>query len=121
MNIIFAIAAGGALGSVLRHCAVIALNAAFPYGTLLVNVFGSFLIGLLVEWLALRGDLPQEVRAFIVTGFLGGFTTFSAFSFDALKLMETGQGTMTALYILLSVALSLAAVFFGVYLVRHGG
>lgn len=121
MNMIFAIAAGGALGSILRHYAVAALNAAFPYGTLFVNVLGSFLIGLLIEWLALKGNLPQETRAFLITGFLGGFTTFSAFSADALRLADTGAVTQAILYILLSVGLSLLAVFSGVYLVRHGG
>ena len=118
MNIFLAVAAGGALGSVLRHSLMGALNAAFPYGTLVVNVVGSFAIGALMELFALKWNLPIAAQAFLITGFLGGFTTFSAFSFDVLKLVDTGQAAMAALYVLLCVGLSLLAVFGGVFLIR---
>lgn len=122
MYLIFAIALGGGLGSVARHYSVAAAaslwGAAFPYGTLLVNVLGSFVIGALMETMAQKWQVSLEVRAFLVTGFLGGFTTFSAFSFDVLKLAETGQYLSALLYGSLSVVLSLAAIFCAVYLVR---
>jgi len=122
MNMILAIAIGGGLGSVTRHYAITAAGnlwgAAFPYGTLLVNVVGSFIIGALMETMALKWQVSLETRAFLVTGFLGGFTTFSAFSFDVLKLVDTNQYLTAGLYVLLSVGLSLFAIFSAVYLVR---
>ncbi len=122
MNMILAIALGGGLGSVTRHYAIIAAASrwgiAFPYGTLLVNVMGSFIIGALMETMAQKWQVSLEIRAFLVTGFLGGFTTFSAFSFDVLKLVDTDQYFPAALYVLLSVGLSLAAIFAAVYLIR---
>lgn len=122
MNMIMAIGLGGAFGAVMRHyavafCAKMAGNF-FPYGTLFVNVTGSLLIGILMESLALKWPLSLEMRAFLITGLLGGFTTFSAFSFDLYKLIETGHVPLAALYIILSVFLSLAALFAGVYIVR---
>jgi CrcB protein len=122
MNLILAIAVGGGLGSVARHYAIATANnmwgQAFPYGTLLVNVLGSFIIGVLMEAMALKWQVSLETRAFLVTGFLGGFTTFSAFSFDVLKLVDTDQYLSASLYVLSSVALSLAAIFLAVYLIR---
>jgi CrcB protein len=122
MNMILAIALGGGLGSVARHYAIAATNGilggGFPYGTLLVNVLGSFIIGALMESMALKWQVPLETRAFLVTGFLGGFTTFSAFSFDVLKLVDTDRYLTAFLYVLLSVALSLGAIFGAVHLIR---
>jgi fluoride exporter len=122
MGMIIAIAAGGGLGALARHYAAAGAmhlwGAAFPYGTLLVNVTGSFLIGLLMETMALKWQVSLEMRAFLVTGLLGGFTTFSAFSFDVLKLAETDQTLAALLYVFLSVALSLAAIFAAVSLAR---
>ena len=122
MNMILAIALGGGLGSVSRHYTVTAATnlwgAAFPYGTLLVNVLGSFIIGALMETLALKWQVSQEMRGFLFTGFLGGFTTFSAFSLDVLKLAETNQFFTALIYVLLSVGLSLAAIFLAVHLMR---
>ena len=119
---LFSVAAGGALGSVARHYAVLLaaqfFGAAFPFGTFFVNVVGSFLIGFLMEAVALRWNAPLEARAFMVTGFLGGFTTFSAFSFDVFKLAETGAWPTAFLYILGSVVLSIMAVFVAVYIAR---
>jgi CrcB protein len=109
---ILSIALGGAIGSVLRHLAVTAVGA--PWGTALVNVAGSFAIGVLYVLLASRTSLSP----LLMTGILGGFTTFSAFSLDTLKLWETGQMTQAALYAVGSVLLSLAAVAAGVSLTR---
>lgn len=122
MNMILAIALGGGLGSVLRHYAVNTVTGifgdSFPYGILLVNVLGSFIIGALMETMALKWQVPLETRAFLVTGLLGGFTTFSTFSFDVLRLIETNQYITAALYVFLSVALSLTAIFVAIYLIR---
>ena len=122
MNMILAIAIGGGLGSVARHYAISAAAGLwgqnFPYGTLIVNVLGSFIIGALMEGFALKWQVSQETRAFLITGCLGGFTTFSAFSFDTLKLVDTNQFIPASLYVLLSVGLSLAAIFMAVHLIR---
>jgi CrcB protein len=106
------IALGGALGSVLRYLMVSALGA--PIGTLAVNVLGSFAIGVLFVWL----DARDGWQVFLMTGVLGGFTTFSAFSLDTLKLIQTGQTLQAAAYAGVSVALSLAAVALGVALMK---
>jgi fluoride exporter len=118
MNMIVAIFLGGGLGSVTRHYAVTWLSGAFPYGTMAVNIVGSFIIGALLEIMAQKWQVSQEVRALLITGFLGGFTTFSAFSFDVFKLVETEQFLPALAYIVLSVVLSLAAVFGAVHLMR---
>lgn len=121
LNIIL-VATGGALGSVLRYATGLAatrlLGAGFPWGTLTVNVTGSFVIGLFVELIARRFDASEPLRLLLVTGFLGGFTTFSAFSLDAAALIERGQFFLSAIYVLASVCLSLIAVFGGLALVR---
>jgi len=122
MNMILSIAAGGALGSVLRHYtgqgAAVWLGAAFPYGTLFVNVIGSFVMGIFVALFAHVGNPSQEMRAFLTVGLLGGFTTFSSFSLDVVTLYERGEVASAALYIALSFVLSLAAIFAGLFLVR---
>ena len=97
------VAFGGAIGAVLRYLTGLAL--AFPFGTLAVNILGSFLIGVLWVALADRGQWAP----LLITGILGGFTTFSAFSLDTLRLVEAGRAPMAALYVLASVGLSLAA------------
>jgi fluoride exporter len=106
------IALGGAAGSILRYLMVAAIGA--PLGTALVNVLGSFAIGVLIIVLGSRDGW----QLFLMTGLLGGFTTFSAFSLDTLKLVETGQPVQAAAYALGSVALSLIAVALGVALAR---
>jgi CrcB protein len=122
MNMILSIALGGALGSVTRHYSVAAwmkiMGEGF-WGTLFVNVLGSLVIGLMMELMALKWQVSQEMRAFMVTGFLGGFTTFSAFSFDVFRLVGTDRAAGAALYIAASVAVSVLAVFGGAALVRH--
>jgi CrcB protein len=106
------IALGGALGAVLRYLSVAAIGA--PWGTAVVNVAGSFAIGVLFVML----DARTGWQLFLMTGLLGGFTTFSAFSLDMLKLVEQGQPGSAAMYLLASVALSLIAVALGVALAR---
>ncbi|THV25345.1 fluoride efflux transporter CrcB [Peteryoungia ipomoeae] len=119
---ILLVAIGGALGSVGRYLAGVhitrLMGAGFPYGTLTVNIVGSFLIGLLVELLARKLNGSMDLRLFLVVGFLGGFTTFSSFSLDALALFERGATLAAAAYILASLILSLAAVFAGLLLGR---
>lgn len=117
------VATGGAIGATLRygvgHLALRLFGPSFPYGTLFVNVFGSFVMGLFIGSLA-RGwlDGSDSLRLFVATGLLGGFTTFSAFSLDAATLYERGAFMAMSAYVIGSVALSLAAVFAGLALAR---
>ena len=104
------VALGGAIGAALRFLTVAFVGA--PLATLLVNIIGSFLIG------AAMVALSARLSPLLVTGVLGGFTTFSAFSLDALKLWETGQAVQAALYVAVSVFLSLVAVALGAALAR---
>ncbi len=94
------------------------VGTAFPIHTLFINVLGSFLMGVIAEYLALKTQLPPMWRLFLTTGVLGGFTTFSAFSLDAAVLYERGQLAAAALYVAGSVALSIAGLFAGLALVR---
>lgn len=116
------VALGGATGSVLRYLVGLwslrQFGPAFPWGTIVVNVLGSLLIGLLAEYVARRLNASAEVRLLLVTGFLGGFTTFSAFSLDALVLFERGATTIALVYVVTSVVVSLAAVMGGLALGR---
>ncbi|MGR8979220.1 MAG: fluoride efflux transporter CrcB [Gammaproteobacteria bacterium] len=124
MNQLIAIAVGGACGSVLRFLVSTGvyqwLGRGFPYGTLSVNVIGSFLIGLLAEALILqRITFTQEYRAAILVGVLGGFTTFSSFSLETVYLIEQGALTKAALNIALSIVACLLAVWIGLLLGRY--
>lgn len=116
---------GGGIGAALRHGVNIAaartLGTAFPYGTLTVNVVGSLAMGVLAAYFAFKGDAAQHWRLFFTTGILGGFTTFSAFSLDVALLYERGEAGMAALYVLLSVAVSIAGLFAGFAIVRSFG
>ncbi|RLQ89438.1 fluoride efflux transporter CrcB [Notoacmeibacter ruber] len=119
-----AVMIGGALGAGLRHLVGIGtfrlFGSGFPYGTLTVNVVGSFLMGLLVSWLLPR--LPgAEWRLFLATGLLGGFTTFSSFSLDVATLWERGASGLTAFYVAASVVASILAIFAGLALGRMAG
>ncbi|WEX07138.1 fluoride efflux transporter CrcB [Chelativorans sp. AA-79] len=113
---------GGAIGAGMRHLATIAagrlLGIAFPWGTLTVNVAGSFAMGLLVETLARRFDVSNEIRLLLATGLLGGFTTFSSFSLDVAVLWERGAQTAALGYVVASVACSILALFGGLWLAR---
>ncbi|GLQ35124.1 putative fluoride ion transporter CrcB [Amylibacter marinus] len=111
---IFFVAIGGALGAVVRF--VVALWVGFPYGTLCVNVIGSFLMGVAFVWFSNRG--ASQGGLFVMTGFLGGFTTFSAFSLDVVKLMENGKTLIAGQYVLMSVLGSLLAIGLGVFVTR---
>lgn len=90
----------------------------FPWGTLTVNVVGCFVIGLLAELISQRFNASPELRLLLITGFLGGFTTFSAFSLDAISLFERGAIASAAIYMVASVGLSMAAVFAGLAVMR---
>jgi CrcB protein len=114
---------GGGIGAALRHginiLAARMLGTGFPHGTLIINVTGSLIMGLVAAWFAFKGDASQHWRLFLTTGILGGYTTFSAFSLDAALLYERGEIGSAALYVLGSVVLSIAGLFAGLYLVRH--
>ena len=122
MNHILLVAIGGALGSSARYltgqAALRLFGPGFPWGTLAVNVVGSLAIGVFVELIARRFDGSPELRMFVVTGILGGFTTFSAFSLEVAAMMERGDHMTAAAYVLLSLVISVAAVFAGLALVR---
>ncbi len=115
---------GGGIGAAARHgvnlTAARAFGMSFPWGTIIVNVAGSLLMGLIVAWLAFRAHAgwSQHARLFLATGILGGFTTFSAFSLDVALLWERGDHGLAAAYVAGSVLLSIAALFFGMWLVR---
>lgn len=114
---------GGGLGASLRHainvgCArVCGVN--FPYGTFVINISGSLVMGIIAGYLALKGEASQPWRLFIMTGILGGYTTFSAFSLDAVTLYQRGEIGLALFYVLGSVALSIAGLVGGLALVRH--
>ncbi len=123
MDKLFLVAAGGATGAVLRYLTGIgmtrALGAGWPFGTLTVNVVGGFAMGLLAGVLALRGGADQERwRLLLGVGVLGGFTTFSAFSLEVALMIERRQLPQAFAYSLLSVALSVTALFAGLMLAR---
>ena len=122
MKHLLLVAAGGAIGSSLRHLANVAslrwLGPGFPWSTLAVNIVGCFAMGVLIELIARRFGASQEMRLFIATGILGGFTTFSAFSLDAAVLWERGAHGVAALYVSASVIGALAALFAGLWLAR---
>lgn len=115
---------GAGLGGALRHGVNVGCarwcGIEFPWGTVTVNVAGSLAMGLIAGWLAFRGaeTWTQPLRLFLTTGILGGFTTFSAFSLDAMLLWERGQPLDAALYVAGSVVASIAALAAGLALVR---
>jgi CrcB protein len=123
VNHFVAVALGGALGAAGRHMVnLLALRyfsgGVFPLGTFTVNVIGCFAMGVLVEVLALKLSASQELRLFLATGVLGGFTTFSAFSLDVALLVERNQILLAAAYVMGSVGLSIGALFLALYLTR---
>ncbi len=116
------VAAGGAIGASLRHLANLAglrlMGTTFPWSTLFVNVLGSLIMGFFIAWMTKRTGTPPELRLFIATGILGGFTTFSAFSLDLANMIERGAMGSAFSNILASVVISLAAVFIGLWFGR---
>ncbi|TCK27915.1 camphor resistance protein CrcB [Ancylobacter aquaticus] len=115
---------GAGIGGVLRNTLGMAVmrtfGMGFPYGTLAINVIGSFTIGIVAGWLTFMatGAWTMHARAFIITGILGGFTTFSTFSLDTVLLVERGEVGLAALYVAGSVGLALAGAFGGLALMR---
>jgi len=118
---IIQVAIGGAIGAVGRYltgvAAVRVMGHGYPWGTLTVNIVGSFLMGVLIVVLMTK-DGGLRIAPLLMTGMLGGFTTFSAFSLDALTIFERGQVGQAALYVIASVVLSLLAIFLGVMIAR---
>lgn len=118
----FGVAMGGALGSLARYVVSIYvgrwLGSGFPWATLVINITGSFLIGALVETLALRWDTSQAMRAFLVVGLCGGYTTFSTFSLDVAVQLGRGATVAAALYVIASLTLSVAALYAAMHLMR---
>ena len=114
---------GGGLGASLRHAVNMisarGLGTAFPWGTFIINISGSLVMGLIAGYLAFKGGASQPWRLFLMTGILGGYTTFSAFSLDAVLLYERGEIASALFYVLGSVVLSIAGLFAGLALVRH--
>ena len=123
MNAYVLIFLGGGLGAVSRHLSGMAVMRAsgpgFPWGTMVVNIVGSLAMGVLIAWLARRSSGDADLRLLLATGFLGGFTTFSAFSLDAVTLYERGALTAAAAYVIASVTVSILALFGGLWLARQ--
>jgi len=112
---------GAGIGGALRHAvnrAAVTFGGTFPWHTLLVNVSGCLLMGMVAGWFAFRGESGQEFRLFLTTGVLGGYTTFSAFSLDVVLLWERGEVLSAALYIGGSVVLSVACALLGLAMIR---
>ena len=116
------VAAGGAFGAIGRYLvttgAAAWLGGGFPWGTLIVNVAGSFVLGIVIAALSVAWSPPAEMRLFLVTGFLGAFTTFSAFSLDVVAMFERGHHLPGTLYVVASVALSVLGLLAGLRLMR---
>ena len=119
---ILSVAAGGAIGSVARYLVGLGcgkmFGVNFPWGTLIINVTGSFLIGAFVGMFAAKWDLSQTMRIFLTVGICGGFTTFSTFSLDGYYLIERGQTLASLVYMVASVALSVGALIAALRIVR---
>ena len=117
------VALGGAIGASLRHVTGVAalrmIGSTFPWATLLVNVLGSLIMGIVIAWFMKRGELDSTgVKLFLTTGILGGFTTFSAFSLDAVNLFKSGDIHLALGYVFASVIFSIAAVLIGLWFGR---
>ncbi|CAM5647124.1 fluoride efflux transporter CrcB [Mycolicibacterium aubagnense] len=117
------VAVGGAIGAAIRHLfnlgALKVVGPNFPWGTMAINIIGSFIMGAFIETLSRRyGGASTELRLFVATGILGGFTTFSAFSLDFATLWERGDVVPAAGYALASVVGAILALFLGLWLVR---
>ena len=118
---ILAVGIGGFFGSIFRylisHYINISTHSTFPFGTLIVNIVGSFLIGIIIA-AALEGDLNKSMRLLLATGFCGGFTTFSSFSYEFFSLLQHEQTGYAFLYAIASFILGLAFVWLGFYLIK---
>ena len=114
---------GAGLGGVARYSTGTVMTrlsalTSFPISTFTVNIAGSFLMGLVIGFLAMRNGLPDGWKLFLATGFMGGFTTFSSFSLETAQLIENGDFSTALIYVLSSVLLGITALFAGLYLIR---
>lgn len=113
---------GGFIGSILRYfvsvLAATQISSAFPFGTIIVNVAGCFLIGVIFALSEKGNVLTPEWRVFLTTGFCGGFTTFSTFSYESMRLLQDGQFLFLALNLTLSVAVGFAATYLGMFVIK---
>ena len=124
MNSFLLVAAGGAIGASLRHGAGILsvrhLPATWPWATFSVNLLGGFAMGLVAGWFALKADEGgQDLRLFLATGVLGGFTTFSAFSLETMNMLRSGEAGKAFAYAALSVIFSVAALGLGLWVAKR--
>lgn len=125
MKLLLYACAGGAFGAGARYLVgvgvtrFVGINAMFPWATLCVNVVGSFLMGVLIDSLALKFQASLELRTLFATGVLGGFTTFSAFSLDFVTLMSRKESLLAGVYVASSVGLSILALYAGLALARQ--
>jgi fluoride exporter len=124
MQLTFLVFLGAGIGGALRHLVNLGvakvLGGDFPWGTFLINISGSLVMGLIAGWLAFKAQASwsQPLRLFLTTGVLGGYTTFSAFSLDTVLLVERGAMGAAALYVVLSVALAVAGCVLGLAVMR---
>jgi CrcB protein len=121
MGTILSVGIGGGLGALIRYFVAGWLQpagATFNWGIFIVNVTGALVMGLIVEASALKLNLSPEMRAFLTTGILGGYTTFSTFSLDSALLLQKGEYGLAAAYVIGSVTLSILALFAGLWIVR---
>jgi len=122
MGVVIAVGVGGGLGALLRYFLASALQPAwwpgFPFGIFIVNITGGLAMGVITELAALKLQMTPEMRAFLTTGILGGYTTFSTFSLDSALLMERGAYVQALTYIVGSVVLSILALFAGLWIIR---
>jgi len=122
MNMILLVAIGGAVGSIARYLMASSIQTAtaweFPIGTVLVNILGCFLIGILYVLLVARPDPRQDLRALLMVGVMGGFTTFSSFSLETVTLAMNGHYTSATLNVVISVAACLVGTVLGIALAR---
>jgi CrcB protein len=122
MGVVIAVGVGGGLGALLRYFLAGALQPpwwpGFPFGIFIVNITGGLAMGVITELAALKLQMTPEMRAFLTTGVLGGYTTFSTFSLDSALLMERGAYVQALTYIVGSVVLSILALFAGLWIIR---
>jgi len=114
------VAAGGGIGAALRYCIYYFIrNQSFPFATLMINVTGSFFLGLIMAYSFKNGDFSEGAKLFIATGICGGFTTFSTFSFENLELLQQGKFNLAFIYIISSVLAAIIAAWLGFKLLNQ--